>query len=337
MGAMFSILEVIAHGPLMLASGHSAPGAWWGWTWTVWSLPGELIILLPVVVALLAKAGEWLTTRFLARRSKRDAGSGALRSANGDVAGGASVAERVAKPGFLRRFQLRFSVWSLLWLMAMVGWVVAATNTGRWESIFIPAFPIAMVATLAACVIVRVRSPALRRVSVTLAALLAYSLLYLRCLPIKPWVTNGDRDAFRVVLSVFNALLDYYQANHHFPPACIRDAAGRPMHSWRVLILPYLGYEDLYKQYRFDEPWDGPNNRRLAKSMPSQYRPWWDDTSTTTWAVAVVGSETVIRDSAGARRKAVLPGESRGDKPGAAGRGGARSEDQLDGAARYFG
>src|SRR5262245_23624397 len=48
-----------------------------------------------------------------------------------------------------------------------------------------------------------------------------------------------------------------------FPPAYLADAAGRPAHSWRVLLLPYLGYEELYKQYDFNEPWDGPNNSRL--------------------------------------------------------------------------
>ena len=35
------------------------------------------------------------------------------------------------------------------------------------------------------------------------------------------------------------------------------------MHSWRVLLLPYLDRSDLYKAYDFTEPWDGPNNRKL--------------------------------------------------------------------------
>lgn len=39
------------------------------------------------------------------------------------------------------------------------------------------------------------------------------------------------------------------------------------MHSWRVLVLPYLDKE-LADQYRFDEPWDGPHNRLLASKMP---------------------------------------------------------------------
>ena len=43
------------------------------------------------------------------------------------------------------------------------------------------------------------------------------------------------------------------------------------MHSWRVLILPYLDRPDLYAEYRFDEPWDGPNNIKLLQTMPKTY------------------------------------------------------------------
>jgi hypothetical protein len=52
-----------------------------------------------------------------------------------------------------------------------------------------------------------------------------------------------------------------------FPPAYVADANGKPIHSWRVLLLPFLDRRDLYDQYRFDEPWDGPNNRQLAADL----------------------------------------------------------------------
>src|SRR4051812_3837711 len=35
------------------------------------------------------------------------------------------------------------------------------------------------------------------------------------------------------------ALHNYHDAYGTFPPAYIADQNGRPMHSWRVLILPY--------------------------------------------------------------------------------------------------
>jgi len=46
---------------------------------------------------------------------------------------------------------------------------------------------------------------------------------------------------------------------------------GRALLSWRVHILPYLGEDALYKQFKLDEPWDGPNNIKLLNQMPAVY------------------------------------------------------------------
>jgi len=56
----------------------------------------------------------------------------------------------------------------------------------------------------------------------------------------------------------------YHETYKCFPPAYIADKNGRPMHSWRVLLLPFMEQEVLYRQYNFKEPWDGPNNSRLV-------------------------------------------------------------------------
>ncbi|MGD9720256.1 MAG: DUF1559 domain-containing protein [Pirellulales bacterium] len=71
------------------------------------------------------------------------------------------------------------------------------------------------------------------------------------------------------------ALHNYHATDKCFPPAYFADADGKPMHSWRVILLPYFGdaaSRALYQQYRFDEPWDGPNNRTLAGMIPQVYR-----------------------------------------------------------------
>ena len=44
------------------------------------------------------------------------------------------------------------------------------------------------------------------------------------------------------------------------------------MHSWRVLILPYVDEQALFDRYRFDEPRDGVNNIKLLAEMPDIYR-----------------------------------------------------------------
>jgi hypothetical protein len=68
------------------------------------------------------------------------------------------------------------------------------------------------------------------------------------------------------------ACLNYEAKHGALPPAYVADANGKPMHSWRVLILPYLEQQALYDQYNFDEPWNGPNNSKLAGQMPDVFR-----------------------------------------------------------------
>lgn len=63
----------------------------------------------------------------------------------------------------------------------------------------------------------------------------------------------------------------YHQQYGSFPPAYTVDANGRPIHSWRALLLPYLSEPQLAAQYRFDEPWDSPHNQLLRSSMPAVY------------------------------------------------------------------
>ena len=46
---------------------------------------------------------------------------------------------------------------------------------------------------------------------------------------------------------------------------------GRPLLSWRVAILPYLGLTDFYQQFRLNEPWDSPHNAALLPHIPAVY------------------------------------------------------------------
>jgi Protein of unknown function (DUF1559) len=46
---------------------------------------------------------------------------------------------------------------------------------------------------------------------------------------------------------------------------------GRPLLSWRVHLLPFLEQENLYNQFKLDEPWDGPTNKHLLVQMPRIY------------------------------------------------------------------
>lgn len=98
------------------------------------------------------------------------------------------------------------------------------------------------------------------------------------------------------LLKIGQSLLKYREVFHHFPRAVVYGPDDKPWHSWRVLILPYLGQATLYDRYRFDEPWDGLNNKQLLDSMPDVYRdPVYDESSTPhTCYAAITGPGTAF-------------------------------------------
>lgn len=71
---------------------------------------------------------------------------------------------------------------------------------------------------------------------------------------------------------ICTAMFEYHDKYGHLPPAYILGADGKPAHSWRVLLLEFIDQKALLNQYNFKEPWNGPNNRKLADKMPRQYR-----------------------------------------------------------------
>jgi hypothetical protein len=89
---------------------------------------------------------------------------------------------------------------------------------------------------------------------------------------------EAKRDAARRDQSVTRmrqialAMHDYADAKRTFPPAYVADKDGKPLLSWRVLILPYLGQEALYKEFHLDEPWDSQHNKPLIARMPAVYK-----------------------------------------------------------------
>lgn len=91
------------------------------------------------------------------------------------------------------------------------------------------------------------------------------------------------------------AMHNYHAVHGHFPPAFLADEDGTPIHSWRVLILPYIDEQQLYDAYSFDEPWNGPNNIRLAHKMPETYHcPSEPESDSMTNYVVIVGKDTAF-------------------------------------------
>lgn len=67
------------------------------------------------------------------------------------------------------------------------------------------------------------------------------------------------------------ALHCYHDEHGAFPPAAVVGKNGKPLLSWRVLILPYIEQAVLYREFRLDEPWDSEHNKKLIPKIPDLY------------------------------------------------------------------
>jgi uncharacterized protein (TIGR03067 family) len=69
------------------------------------------------------------------------------------------------------------------------------------------------------------------------------------------------------------AFYNYHDLNQRLPARAILSKGGQPLLSWRVQLLPHLEENDLYKQFKLDEPWDSDHNKKLLEKMPAVYAP----------------------------------------------------------------
>jgi hypothetical protein len=80
-----------------------------------------------------------------------------------------------------------------------------------------------------------------------------------------------EQQANNTNLKKIGLAMHNYQDRMAVLPNNTYDATGKPLLSWRVHLLPQLEQEALYAQFKLDEPWDGPNNRKLLSKMPQVY------------------------------------------------------------------
>jgi hypothetical protein len=113
---------------------------------------------------------------------------------------------------------------------------------------------------------------------------------------------------------IATALNNYSIVYGSLPPVYIPEDNGKPKHSWRVLILPFVEGKALYKKYDFDEPWNSPNNRKVAQEIPYVYACPSHSLSgrgsgTATSYVAVLGPQTAWPDPSARQIKDVARGD----------------------------
>jgi hypothetical protein len=85
--------------------------------------------------------------------------------------------------------------------------------------------------------------------------------------------------SYNNLMQVGLAFHAYVDANGRLPLAYTTGEAGKPLLSWRVHLLPYLGHDALYKQFKLNEPWDSRANKALISKMPDVYKSLNQDVS----------------------------------------------------------
>ncbi len=121
-----------------------------------------------------------------------------------------------------------------------------------------------------------------------------------------PFSRNGTRSTARRLACSNNlkmiglALNEYAKEHGELPPAYTVDENGTPLHSWRTLILPYLGLNELYDSIDLEKPWDDPDNNKARTTIVSPYScPGWSSRPSDyqTSYFAIVGNDACFNPS----------------------------------------
>ena len=139
-------------------------------------------------------------------------------------------------------------------------------------------------------------------------------------------LVSGHGEAERNEICEYNlmnigiAMHTYHENYGTLPPAYIPDATGKSMHSWRTLLLPFLGddptyhleNDPIYQRYDSDRPWDSPGNQAvIAESIVPGYRcPLASDGTTHTNYMMVTGPGTVGDGAKATRFRDIKDGTS---------------------------
>lgn len=104
--------------------------------------------------------------------------------------------------------------------------------------------------------------------------------------PVEPYKTTNATDLETNQSKTINdlkqigiAFHNFHEVYQKFPGSMNTKEGGASFSkkktfpfSWRVAILPFVEQNELYEQYRFDEPWDSENNLKLLEKIPDVYR-----------------------------------------------------------------
>ena len=105
--------------------------------------------------------------------------------------------------------------------------------------------------------------------------------------------------------SIGIAMRAYNDANGGLPPQAVLGKDGKPLLSWRVLILPYMEHDDLFRQFHLDEPWDSEHNEELLAQMPKTYALPGSKETDKTYYLGFMGKGAFFED----KKKLMIPAD----------------------------
>lgn len=110
----------------------------------------------------------------------------------------------------------------------------------------------------------------------TIALIVVLAILVLMCpcgIALLLPAVQAAREAARRTSSMNNlrqigiAIHNYHDTYRQYPPAVVTDANGNPLYSGRVLLLPFLEQEAIYRQWDQSAAWDSPQNFPLSQTV----------------------------------------------------------------------
>jgi len=113
--------------------------------------------------------------------------------------------------------------------------------------------------------------------------------------PLSPSASLEERRARSLanMKAIAQAIENHVEDHRFYPPISAQSDAG-PTVSWRVLVLPQLGYQELYEQFATDEPWNSSTNYPLLSEIPPVFQSPGRTDGTTNYLVPD-GSNTVFQ------------------------------------------
>lgn len=109
-----------------------------------------------------------------------------------------------------------------------------------------------------------------------------------------PSATRAERQRSQNTLKQIGLAFFNFDSTYNGFPVGIADKSGKPGLSWRVAILPFIEQENLYKQFKLDEPWNSEHNKKLIAQMPAIYGHGNTGTTGYTYYRAFVGRDCAL-------------------------------------------